>query len=344
MKAARRYRVIMPQGPIEVREFVKELDSVSQAPYEADSQDVVPAAYADQLDDAELASLLFIGLKPVGTGKLFRLDDDLERVLVATIRDAFKLEAVAYDLVRYIIMLLEAVSVNSSFALDEQGTPHLLRLAVDFLLEYERERIEKDTVEGGAALRKLLDVHDLAEQRAGEVFWKLQGKLNASDVASCSISFEAMASAFPLPTTSPTLFGTTPSAIRSRYEDSKQPVFAWSDSFGNSVVFLTSLGALSSYADTPEFRQRALAPKTGAIALVPYDADEWQPQGFLEWLQHHNRLRVLHLPVALTDFLLSLREYAKEGTESISNRPTSRVAAESTTAGGFLQFKAQGFH
>ena len=33
MKAARRYRSIRPEGPIEVREFLRELDSVSQAPY-----------------------------------------------------------------------------------------------------------------------------------------------------------------------------------------------------------------------------------------------------------------------------------------------------------------------
>src|SRR5262249_16204114 len=153
------------------------------------------------------------------------------------------------------------------------------------LLEYERERIEKDTVEGAAALRKLLDVHDSAQQRAGEIFWKLQGRVKAIDGGSCSLSFEAIASAFPLPTTSPTLFGTTPASVRSRYEDSKQPVFSWTDSLGNSVVFLTSVSALSAFADTPEFRQRALAPKTGIIALLPYDSEELVPYGFLEWLQ-----------------------------------------------------------
>lgn len=316
MKAAHRFRATKPSGPIEVREFVKELDAVSQAPYESDSQNAVPAAYTDQLDDAELAGLLSIGPRiDEGNGRLFRINDDLERELVTTVRDAFKLEQVAYDLVRYILMLLEAVSVDGCFALSESDTSFLLRFAVDFLLEYERERIEKDTVESGAALRKLLDVHDSASQRAGEVFWKLQGKLAASDVARCSISFAALSGAFPLPTTSPTLFGTKPSGIRSKYQETKQPVFSWSDPIGNSIVFLASIGALESHADTPAFRERALAPKSGVIVLVPYDAEDWKPKGLLEWLHEHGRLRVLHLPLALTDFLLSLREYEKNGDD-----------------------------
>ena len=318
VKAARRYEAVKPEGPIEVREFVKELDSVSQAPYEADSQNVVPAAYTDQLGELELAGLLSIGPQVGnGEGKLFRLEGSLEHELLVTVRDAFKLEAVSYDLVRYIRLLLEAVSVDGRFALSERDTPHLLRLAVDFLLEYERERIEKDTMEGAAALRKLLEVHDSAQQRAGEVFWKLQGKLNATEVASCSLSFEAMASTFPLPTTSPTLFGTMPAAVRSKHEDSKSPVFAWNDSIGNSVVFLTSFNALLSYSGTPAFRQRALAPKSGVIVLLPYDVatDEWLPTGFLEWLQQHDRMRLFRLPLALTDFLLSLRQHAKEGDD-----------------------------
>ena len=67
MKAARRYRAVNPKGPIEVREFIKELDSVSQAPYESDSQNVVPAAYTDQLNEDELAGLLSLSAKPKGT-------------------------------------------------------------------------------------------------------------------------------------------------------------------------------------------------------------------------------------------------------------------------------------
>jgi hypothetical protein len=71
-----------------------------------------------------------------------------------------------------------------------------IALSVDFLLEYERDRFEKETVEGGAALRKLLEIHDTAEQHAAEVFWKLQSKLNATKNATCSISLEALASAW----------------------------------------------------------------------------------------------------------------------------------------------------
>jgi len=42
MKAAQKYHAFKPQGTIEIHEFVKDLDSVSQAPYETDSQNVVP--------------------------------------------------------------------------------------------------------------------------------------------------------------------------------------------------------------------------------------------------------------------------------------------------------------
>lgn len=316
MKAARRLQSLKPKGTVEISEYLKDLDSVSQAPYESDSQNVVPAAYTDQLEPAELATLLTIGPETGGgEGKLFCLDEDLERELLIIVREAFKMEAVALDVVRYIILLLEAVSVDERFALSQADTPFLLRLAVDFLLEYERERLEKETIEGGASLRKLLEVHDTADQRAAEVFWKLHGTLKATDEASSSISFEAMASAFPLPTTSPTLFGTKPSVVRATYEDTKQPVFSWRDSAGNTVVFLTSVGALVDYSDTDEFRRCALAPKTGMIVLLPHDAEEWQPSGFLHWLAQHERLHVLHLPLALTDFLLSLRDYAKEGTD-----------------------------
>ena len=127
------------------------LDSVSQAPYESDSQNVVPAAYTDELSEEELAGILaIVPRKGEGDGRCFRLHDDLERELVTIIRDAFKLEDIAYDIVRYIVVLLEAVSVDGEFALSQSDMPFLLRLAVDFLLEYERERLENETVEGGA--------------------------------------------------------------------------------------------------------------------------------------------------------------------------------------------------
>ena len=37
--------------------------------------------------------------------------------------------------------------------------------------------------------------------------------------------------------------------------------------------------------------------------------------GLLEWLQQHDRLHVAHLPLALTDFLLSLRDFGHEGDD-----------------------------
>jgi hypothetical protein len=317
MKAAQRLRTFKPEGAIEVTEFVKELDSVSQAPYETDSQNVVPAAYVDHfVQPDELSRLLSIEpLVGQGDGRLFRMSTDLENELLAVIRKAFKMEGVATDLVRYIILLLDAVSVDGYFALCESDMPHLLRLAVDFLLEYERERLEKETLEGGVHLKKLLEVHDAAEQHSSQVFWKLQGELKANDTATPSLSFAAMAAAFPLPTTSPTLIGTNPRAVRGRYEDSKQPVFSWRDSAGNAVVFLTSTAVLLDYSRSSEFRQFALAPTTGVVALLPYDADDLPQSGFLEWLMQHDRLNVLHLPLALTDFLLSLRDSTKDGSD-----------------------------
>jgi hypothetical protein len=316
MKAAHRFRSIRPTGAIEIHEFVKDLDSVSQAPYETDSQNVVPACYVENFQPDELAQLMAIG--PAigqGDGKLFPLTSALEPELLTIVRDAFKMEAVAFDLVRYLMMLLEAMSVDGHFALRESDTPYLLRLAVDFLLEYERDRLEKETLEGGAALRKLLEAHDSAEDHAGEIFWKLQGKVGANLAAVPAVSLEAMAAAFPLPTTSPTLMGTHPGEIRTRYENSKEPIFSWRDAARNAVVFLTSTSALADYSQTPEFRASALAPTTGVIVLLPNDASEWRASGFLEWLKEHDRLRVLRLPLALTDFLLSLRDWAKEGSD-----------------------------
>lgn len=316
MKAAQRYRTFKPETAIEIHGFVNELDSVSQAPYDTESHNVVPACYVDQLQPNELRQLL--SLRPLngeGDGKLFPITSELESELLSVVRDAFKMEGVAVHLVRYIVMLLEATAVNGFFALRESDTPYLLRLAVDFLLEYERERLEKDSSEEGAALKKLLEAHDSAEAHAGQIFWKLQGKLKATETAIPSLSFAAIAASFPLPTTSPTLIGTNPGEVRRRYEDSKQPVFLWRDSAGNAVVFLTSTGALSDYSDTSEFRQYALSPTTGVIALLPFDADDWRPSGFTEWLNENSRLRVSRLPLPLTDFLLSLRDSSNDGTD-----------------------------
>ena len=313
MKAAHRFRLLKPNGAIEIHDFIKDLDSVSQAPYDTNSQNVVPACYVENFRPEELAQLMSIG--PVagqGDGKRFRLSDGLETELLTIIRDAFQMEAVAADLVRYIMMLLEALAVDGHFALRESDTPYLLRLAVDFLLEYERDRLERETLEGGAALRKLLEVHDAAAHRASEIFWKLQGKVAATQVATPSLSLEAMQAAFPLPTTSPTLLGTNPRDVRARYDDLKQPVFTWRDNIRNVVVFLTSTAALMDYSETPEFREAALAPTTGVIVLLPYDANEWRPAGLLEWLKEQNRLDVRLLPLALTDFLLSLKDWAQE--------------------------------
>ena len=223
------------------------------------------------------------------------------------------MEAVSVDLVRYMMLLLEAISVDRQFALREADMPFLLRLAVDFLLEYERDRLERETLEGGASLRKLLEVHDVAAQRASEIFWKLQGKVAATRSAVPSLALEAMQAAFPLPTTSPTLFGTNPRDIRVRHDELKEPVFRWRDNVQNVVVFLTSTTALLAYSETSEFREAALAPSTGVIVLFPYDAAEWRPSGLLEWLKEQSRLRVQRLPLALTDFLLSLRDWAGEG-------------------------------
>jgi len=316
MKAAQRYRAFKPEGTLEIHEFVKDLDSVSQAPYETDSQNVVPAAYIDHFQPGELGRLLSI--KPEagrGAGKLFRLGSELENELLTIISEVFRMEAVAVDLVRYIVLLLEAVSVDECFSLSESDTPHLLRLAVDFLLEYERERLEKETIEGGAALRKLLETHDSAEQHAGQIFWKLQGKLHATTAAELSLSFAAIAAAFPLPTTSPTLIGTHPAEVRRKFEDTKQPIFSWRDRSGNVVIFLTSSSALTEYSESNEFRQFSLSPNNGVTVLLPYDTNEWHATGFPEWLEQHNRMNVLHLPLALTDFLLSLRDWIKEGSD-----------------------------
>lgn len=319
MKAAQRFRSMKPSGTIEIHEFVRELDSVSQAPYETDSQNVVPACYVDHFQTEEFPHLLAIQpLRGQGEGRLFPIADGLERELLTIVRDAFKMEAVAIDLVRYLMMLIEATSVEGHFALSEADTPYLVRLAVDFLLEYERERLEKETVEGGASLRKLLEAHDSAEQQSGQIFWKLQGKLNTTESAIPALSFSVMAAAFPLPTTSPTLIGTNPTEIRRRYEDSKQPVFSWRDAAQNAVVFLTSTSVLTDYSDTPEFRQYALSPTSGVVVLLPHDANEWRPSGLLEWLREHDRVRVVHLPLALTDFLLSLRDADKEGGDPFS--------------------------
>jgi hypothetical protein len=199
LKAASRYRDMQPTSTTEIHSFVSALDSVSQAPYEGDSQSAVPAAYIDLLPQEELASLFSIG--PAGgseEGKLFPLCPETEDAIRAVIRDAFKMEDIAYDLVRYVILLAEAVSAQRKFALTEQDTPYLLRLAVDFLLEYERERIEKETTEGGAALRKLLEVHDLAGQKAGEIFWKLQGKFRSLENGKPVISYSTRPSRFQL--------------------------------------------------------------------------------------------------------------------------------------------------
>ena len=316
MKAAQRYRTFKPQGTLEIHEFVRELDSVSQAPYETDSQNLVPAAYVDHLEPTEVGGILSI--KPEagqGDGRLFRLGNDLENELVPIIREVFKMEMVAIDVARYVVLLLEAVSVDDRFSLSEADTPHLLRLAVDFLLEYERERLEKETVEGGAALRKLLEAHDSAEHHAGQIFWKLQGKLSATEAAAPSLSFASIAAAFPLPTTSPTLIGTRPTDVRARFDDTKQPVFSWRDVTGNQVLFLTSTAALMEYSGSGEFRQFSLSPSNGVVVLLPYDANEWHLTSFLEWLEQHDRIRVLHLPLALTDFLLSLRDWVKDGSD-----------------------------
>jgi hypothetical protein len=315
MKAAQRYRTFKPQGTLEIHEFVRELDSVSQAPYETDSQNLVPAAYVDHLEPAELGGILSIKPEPgQGDGRLFRLGNDLENELVPIIREVFKMEMVAIDVARYIVLLLEAVSVEDRFSLSESDTPHLLRLAVDFLLEYERERLEKETIEGGAALRKLLEAHDSAEQHAGQIFWKLQGKLSATEAATPSLSFASIAAAFPLPTTSPTLIGTHPTDVRRRFDDTKQPVFSWRDVTGNQVLFLTSTTALMEYSGSGEFKQFSLSPNNGVVVLLPYDANEQHLTSFIEWLEQHNRVSVLHLPLALTDFLLSLRDWVKDGS------------------------------
>lgn len=316
MKAAQRYRAFKPKGTLEIHEFVRGLDSVSQAPYETDSQNVVPAAYVDHFEPTELGCLLSI--KPEtgqGDGRLFRLGNDLENELVPIIREVFRMEMVAVDVARYVVLLLEAVSVEGCFSLSESDTPHLLRLAVDYLLEYERERLEKETIEGGAALRKLLEAHDSAEHHAGQIFWKLQGKLSATEAATPSLSFAAIAAAFPLPTTSPSLIGTNPAEVRRRFDDTKQPVFSWRDTTANRVFFLTSTTALMEYSGSSEFRQFALSPNSGVVVLLPHDANEWHFTGFLEWLAQHNRMTVLHLPLALTDFLLSLRDWVKDGSD-----------------------------
>jgi hypothetical protein len=278
-----------------------------------------------------------------GDGKLFPLTSALEPELLTIVRDAFKMEAVAFDLVRYLIMLLEAMSVDGHFALRESDTPYLLRLAVDFLLEYERDRLEKETLEGGAALRKLLDVHDSAEDHAGEIFWKLQGKVGANLAASPAVSLEAMAAAFPLPTTSPTLMGTHPAEIRTRYEESKEPIFSWRDSARNAVVFLTSTSALADYSQTPEFRASALAPTTGVIVLLPNDASEWRASGVLEWLKDHDRLRVLRLPLALTDFLLSLRDWATEGGDPFPIAERAETVTNLKRQVSFYRLRLQAF-
>lgn len=316
MKAAQSFRAMRPATTTQIYEFVRGLDSVSQAPYETDSQNVVPACYLDHFEPQEWPHLLAIQpLIGQGEGRLFPVSDDLERELLPIIRDVFKMESVAVDLVRYLVMLIEATAVDGKFALSDADTPHLIRLAVDFLLEYERERLDKETIEDGAALRKLLEAHDSAERHAGQIFWKLLGKLGATEPAMPSLPFAALAAAFPLPTTSPTLMGTNPSEARRRYEESKQPVFSWRDSNNNVVLFLTSISVLNDYSGTPEFRQYALAPTSGVIVLIPYDAGEWRPTGLLEWLREHDRVRVVHLPLALTDFLLSLRDSDKEGSD-----------------------------
>jgi hypothetical protein len=92
-------------------------------------------------------------------------------------------------------------------------------------------------------------------------------------------------------------------------------VFSWKSSTGDSVVFVTSLAALLSYAESSEFRERALAQRTGIVVLLPYDAEEWRPSGLFEWLVNNDRLHVLRLTLALTEFLLSLRDYSEEGND-----------------------------
>ena len=80
-------------------------------------------------------------------------------------------------------------------------------------------------------------------------------------------------------------------------------------------MFLTSPSALADFPRPPNFAPPALAPTTGVIVLLPNDASEWRASGVLEWLKDRDRLRVLRLPLALTDFLLSLRDSAKEGSD-----------------------------
>lgn len=319
MKAVSRYRLYKPATGSEIYSFVTSLDSVSQAPYEGESQSAVPAVYLDQLNIDEVPFLLAVAPKTGGTeGKLFPIGPSTQEALLPILQDAFKLQAVVFHLARYVMMLADAVSVDGYFALTERDTPYLLRMAVDFLLEYERERLEQDTIEGNAALRKLLEVHDRAAEKAGEVFWKLYGRISSNREGEQSISFETLASAFPLPTTSPTLFGTEPVAIRTRFEEQKQPVFSWTDPTGSSILFLTSVASLYAYSSSMQFRQAALSPSGGVLAILPHDSEDWRLTGLLDWLAHNNRLRVSRLPLALTDFLLSLRAFSSEGQDPFS--------------------------
>src|SRR5205814_6578497 len=45
------------------------------------------------------------------------------------------------------------------------------------------------------------------------------------------------------------------------------------------------------------------------------DASEVRASGLLEWLIDQGRLLAVPLPLALTDFLLSLRDWARDGTD-----------------------------
>ena len=319
LKAASRYRESIPKSVTEIYTYVSALDSVSQAPYEGNSQSAVPAVYSDLLSQEEMSNLFRLGpARGSGDGLLFPISPEMEDAFLSVVRDAFKMENVAYDLVRYVTLLADAVSAEGFFALTEQDTPYLLRLAVDFLLEYERERIEKETAEGDAALRKLLEVHDIANQKAGEIFWKFQGKFNSLEKSSPIIGFASLFGAFPLPTTTPSLPGTDPKAVRSKYEELRQPVFEWTDALGNAVFFLTSSKSLELVSTSEAFRRRALAPSGGVIVLLPNDSEQSKPEGFLACLQEQNRLTVCRLPVALSDFLLSLRQLSTEGADPLA--------------------------
>jgi len=343
MKAVRKYELTKPVGSVDVQAYVSSLDSVSQAPFEGESQSVVPAAYLDQLEADEVCALVQIGFKPEGRGKLIPISQETENALLSILKEAFKLETVAFDLVRYVLMLADAVSIDGQFALTELDTPYLLRMAVDFLLEYERERLEKDTMEGNAALRKLLEVHDRAGEKAGEVFWKLHGWTDGRRAGTPVLSFQTLASTFPLPTTSPTLFGTDPTATRTKFEEQKQPVFEWTDQTGNQVLFLTSPTSLYSYSSSKQFRQLALSPTGGVLVFLPHDTEHFHLTGLLGWLHDHKRLHIQRLPLALSDFLLSLRAFSPEGRDPIAVAALAENRSELKRQVAFYRSRLQSF-